>query len=950
MKRFNKFLIPLLAAGIFTGCNWQIPKSISVASDAEYRFSMGTLAMDLSDYLDSNELLKSMKANMGNNASVFDINRDADDDTLTYMVHYPIYNIPFDIQQYLKSVNFDENLNFTAMTDIGQSITIPALSVENKYEETISELLGDLVSDIKSQTIELPLSAYETGTPSYLEVYQDINVESHFAKGVKYKEGSSIVFSAEKLDSNPEGAGFEVLCKVVIPSVTIDGYTYTGFESNYFDITDGEVLEIPLDRGYVPYELPITVYCKYKGGQLASPMTKHDYKAVFSMENAVIEEIAEINLAGGVGDDPIEAPVITLDEVNIPAPSLPSEFINATIGSGEVSFIAPMPAGWSNLGFELTSLSLNGMGISITESDFLGDSTGYLINKKAELAGQTITSGGSDITVNCSFKVNCDGATIKLDNLTKIETSLALNITELAEINLDASGFSYKFEDEGAVIQSTVKEYVNRILFQDPLNPGKKHISATELADGDGFGFKCNLVNSLPLGNNIPVTVTSDIFGLKDSNKIQAILSGTGDESPVETKINSYPEIVLEEGKIDLNIDFGSEKTINGTDYKNCLTLSEIVPGQNYAFEISDISLLCDWESIDLRLPKTKVMEVDMDFSQVNIKEMLSSLPLPEEDLRKLSVSSIKTYFYAQKPDSEAISDILGKISFTGNVYCTYTDSNSVEKEISVFNEGEEIHFANPVPWPDNNESIVDYKNHPEFLSCLTDENASFTCDLADVFNEFPSELRIGYNLKLQSNNSENIKLSSYQLNNLAEEDVKKVSLDIVLELPLAFDVDGKISIDLKKLMQIGGAEEPEVPRDLLNRESASTPDFITEALDTIDYFKVEYDLENNVINGLTGRILLSDEASGLNKSASFENGEHELKLTSDEIVSVLTTYPFNPSFVVEFGQEGKKSEMMVSRSGMRSNAGIKCKLHAGLKLDGNTPIEVFNIADVENN
>ena len=132
MKRQNNFLkitISVFTIFMLFSCeqftNLQIPESVSVATGAEYNVALGTISKNTSDFFDVSTLKNTIQDSLGTTASLYDYT-PAGDDTLAYLLHYPIYEVPIDIGSYFKGFNLDTLFNSSDMGfSFDQQISIP---------------------------------------------------------------------------------------------------------------------------------------------------------------------------------------------------------------------------------------------------------------------------------------------------------------------------------------------------------------------------------------------------------------------------------------------------------------------------------------------------------------------------------------------------------------------------------------------------------------------------------------------------------------------------------------------------------------------------------------------------------------------------------------------------------------------------------------------------------
>ena len=57
MKKIVQAMISTVVLSIFTGCAWKVPETVSVKTDADYEFSLGTFEKELDQELDINKMM-----------------------------------------------------------------------------------------------------------------------------------------------------------------------------------------------------------------------------------------------------------------------------------------------------------------------------------------------------------------------------------------------------------------------------------------------------------------------------------------------------------------------------------------------------------------------------------------------------------------------------------------------------------------------------------------------------------------------------------------------------------------------------------------------------------------------------------------------------------------------------------------------------------------------------
>ena len=135
-KIFNSFIA--ICSLVFLSCgDYQIPQSVSIKTDADYNFSVGSIEQDLSSFLNIktiSEKLNSSLAGGTENAfssfSVYDYRPTTDNTNPSqkFLAEVKLQEIPVDISEYLSNMDIS-----TALTEqsFEQEFTIPSLSVDS---------------------------------------------------------------------------------------------------------------------------------------------------------------------------------------------------------------------------------------------------------------------------------------------------------------------------------------------------------------------------------------------------------------------------------------------------------------------------------------------------------------------------------------------------------------------------------------------------------------------------------------------------------------------------------------------------------------------------------------------------------------------------------------------------------------------------------------------------
>src|SRR5574344_1694393 len=161
------FLATLLIA--CTGCQFfsemQLPESVSIKSNAEYNVALGSASYDTSETFGTDAILSKMQSALGTTATVYDYVPSASDDTLSYLIKYPVYSIPIDVSTYLDSFDLDsafnsDNLGF----NFTQNIVLPSVSIDQTQVMEIPDVSTKVLASMK-ETLDAYGSTYTIPEP-----------------------------------------------------------------------------------------------------------------------------------------------------------------------------------------------------------------------------------------------------------------------------------------------------------------------------------------------------------------------------------------------------------------------------------------------------------------------------------------------------------------------------------------------------------------------------------------------------------------------------------------------------------------------------------------------------------------------------------------------------------------------------------------------------------------
>lgn len=991
MKKNFRILLALSSVVCLVSCggltNPQIPQSVSIATDAQFKANMGTASYDLSDKFGSDALLKKMQDALGSQVGIYDYNKG--DDVLTYMIRYPIYEVPIDIQSYLQNLNLDEILKSSDMgLNFTQEVSIPKVTktgsqtvqidVASKIKESVSENFSTSYM-VSVPEGSIPGMEQNTSISSILRAAgaEKITVDSP-AQTIEYETGSAICIDISRVDYNVLSDDYKFSLSAAIYAKDDTSKTKALSSANV-DARDGGTLLLPLDvTGGIPGDFFIFVDGTVEGSHPADTSYAHAY----SMKVSLTPETTPTVITGiekSSADLGIES--YTIQDMSVSLAELEGLFKNAEVGEGYLALSAELPAGWKNLK-ATAKININGAGL---ENLAIADVTPPLkfIDKKLDLSAKKIDlSLGNEITVTGSVGFEILGATIDLRS-GNLEIGYEASITKLNSVVIDLNSDKYSVIKEklnyslptdgskGSVkLPSQMLNYVKSIGFGELAADGRhyKHKEDGKLSTdvSEGLGIKARFVNTLPLQSNINLTLSSTVFNLTGANAIEISIPGNTGDTYEEKTWAAWPSVDF--SALDKTVDHYVDMSLTAAFENDELKLQDVVMGTSYKIGFELESMLYDFDSVVLNTSDI-AYSGEQSLEGFDLNTMLGGMGIAKEDIKKLGITSLPVYFYAQTPadDGSALGKLLGGIGISGEVSISYdtttTSADGIEtKKTETVNlladaDGnvKPIHTVKAVKWPVSG-STIDAAN----CTFTKDGNYSFSFTdannggLAQIISSFPSNLKFTYSIGLTNNGgASEITVYSSMIPKAdvtggsvtTTESATSLKIDMAAILPLSIKIGSDISLDIMELTD-SEWNTTNAQKDLLNRDDASTYQEYVDYIDSLESFTMSYRMNvEEFISGIELGLSITDEASGLSKNVSvIGSGQKEMVIKGEEIKRILTTYPFHPSVKLELPANTitiKRSAFIKSDDAAETpkigvNVGLK------IKMDGDTPITVW--------
>lgn len=993
MKKNFRILLALSSVVCLVSCggltNPQIPQSVSIATDAQFKANMGTASYDLSEKFGSDALLKKMQDALGSQVGIYDYNES--NDVLTYMIRYPIYEVPIDIQSYLQNLNLDEILKSSDMgLNFTQEVSIPEVTqtgsqtvqidVASKIRESVSENFSTSYTIAVPEGLpSIPGKEQNTSISSILSAAgaEKITVDSP-AQTIEYETGSAICIDISRVDYNALSDDYKFSLSAAIYAKDDTSKTKALSSANV-DARDGGKLLLPLDvTGGIPGDFFIFVDGTVEGSHPADTSYAHAY----SMKVSLTPETTPTVITGiekSSADLGIES--YTIQDMSVSLAELEGLFKNAEVGEGYLAVSAELPAGWQNL-TATAEINIDGAGLENLEIADVTPSSKF-IDKKLGLSTKKIDlSLGNEITVTGSVGFEILGATIDLRS-GNLEIGYEASITKLNSVVIDLNSDKYSVIKEklnyslptdgskGSVkLPSEMLNYVKSIGFGELAADGNhyKHKEDGTLSTevSEGFGIKARFVNTLPLQSDINLTLSSTVFNLTGANAIAISIPGnTGDTYKEETWA-AWPSVDF--SALDKTVDHYVDMSLTAAFENDELKLKDVVMGTSYKIGFELESMLYDFDSVVLNISDL-AYSGEQSLEGFDLNTMLGGMGIAEDGIKKLGITSLPVYFYAQTPenDSSALGKLLGGIGISGDVSISYdttttsadgketTETKTVNLLADADGNVKPIRTVDAVKWPASGSTIDASK-----CTFTEDGNYSFSFTdadnggLAKIISNFPSNLKFTYSIGLTNDGGDpEITVYSSMIPKVGvtegsvttTESATSLKIDMAAILPLSIKIGNDISLDIMELTD-SEWNKTNAQKDLLNREDASTYQEYEDYIDSLESFTMSYRMNvEEFISGIELGLSITDEASGLSKNVPvIGSGQKEMVIKGEEIKRILTTYPFHPSVKLELPANTitiKRSAFIKSDDAAETpkigvNVGLK------IKMDGDTPITVW--------
>lgn len=649
--------------------------------------------------------------------------------------------------------------------------------------------------------------------------------------------------------------------------------SFTGFNAISFE--NGAKLTLSSSSATVTYTITAATM-ESNGASVPGTISLDGKKIEFSLDGIIINNTVSfqltLNLTSGSGNISLgtslegvieKATGVTSDtdiDVNLPAQfvplTLPADFEKATIAGGSMKLSAQMPNEWSGITIKekMKVVQSGADGFSIDPSDYRP------LGNTISLENQNLNK--QQLSYTPAFKVKLNNATYtKQDSL---PITLALDIKKFKEITLqNSSGFTVNREQD---VPQDMKDWVKKIKF--------KTVSA-----------KIKLDNGLPAENDIKIKLSSTCFQISPAQ--EAIFNPGKQEH--EYKGNNGNAFVLDIEhlpKFDLKMQVILPNT-TGTTF----TLKNIETGKDITLSGS-IQFNPDWEEIILKAKANQTVSFPqtgkMDLSELTSKLKDSGIKLEE----------IPAYFYAGSD-----SGLLGSTQMNVKLTATYIKTGETTDTSAVLVDKNNVALkALPVGTFPSDKIFTGAI--PDAMLSIKQGESGITKTLAGIMNDYPKNLQLTCTLNMGE-----IPITRAEYNTLKDKK-PKVSIDLVLDVPVGFKVESDHPLSLMDMFGINMTGT-----DLFGRRSAHDKPFGVDdqILDSLRSIQVRINLKKDLSGPVTKCILRFKDGLGNPINDDFGNPiekkitaaavEQTVTLTSSELKKLLEKYPVSPELVLELPQ-----------------------------------------------
>lgn len=890
-KIFNSFIA--VCSLIFISCgDYQIPQSVSIKTDADYNFSVGSIEQDLSSFLNIKTISEKLNSSIseGNkNAfssfSVYDYRpplTDSGTQSQKFLAEVKLQEIPVDISEYLSNMDISTSLKEQSFE---QQFTIPSLSVDSLSSDLELPDFNEIIKkqsqiNLPSDSIIIPGALNNSITPTTITV----NIKSPEFSSISFYEGNIQV--SIKTEMDPHGSEVSATLRLLDSDDNL-------ISSASNKITNKGTFLLPIDGKTLKTNMKLELSGTQSGGILGEFLS---YKIECLFSAIKIKEIKGLKMdLGEQGNLSVDQNIyIGTDDT----------FVACVIGEGSISSVAKIPETWEGI-YSVPDLTIDGAlkksdGSSIVESDFskTDENLPYILNRNLNLSGYTFSKEHEAIHVKGTVQIKLDsenGADIYLEKdttgLNKIKVDTTCSIKEIQSIIIDTAKagiqdkLSFKDEQE---LPPEIKTYVDNIILTKA-------------------GIEGTYTNTLPQGNDFTAEFSSNFLFSSPTPKSQVF--SKGEKLPLSKDLINTTETTIKFSESS-KIDYALQIKLPGATSKHpeYAQFNNVKIGETYKIAIN-IKPVFDWKSITINTAASKMQldqKIETDFNLSAMFKDISSSFGDDEFFKKIELTQMPLYLYFSCPSQ---LDVLKNIKYKGllkfvcgteKLYVVGSEENGKEKDGTL-----QFITNQPLQFQDSSEeSQIVTSNISNFPS-------SYSGDVANMVNSTKhvqdSKLTIEYCLRISDSTDEKksqITISKTDFDQIKDDtSTSTISIFARIIIPLEMNIKKQIDLNINKLANL--SEDS----DIFNRTEAPDLSEIMKYAQIVESMSVTYKSDNRFFNYQndsskslqfkfdTGMTNLTTNVYGEKGDLNLKNGK--ITVVYEDIKKILEQYPFTPKISV---------------------------------------------------
>ena len=888
----KRIILSVFASFIFFSCNYQIPEKVAIKTKAEYSFYLGDFSQNFSDYISVATLDKQINGNKApgeTKVNIYDYNPDGNDSVQKFLIDFKMKEIPVDVAEYLKGMDFSSKLNSQSFE---KNVKTPALS-SSPGQKTLP--LPDINEKIRSAAnFSIPgFPIVETGTDIALpELYRTIHITNPDFKTMDFSSGA-LIFSITP-DSVPS-PDFHTNLKVELK--TKDDKLISS--KSGVDITTGDDIALPIARKSIYPEMKLVVSGNTSGGTLGHT-TNFNVSSRFSGDTK-LSKVTGLNMSA--------AQLGTTNIDNSFNAATSDNFVECTIGENSyIKIVSKLPDDWSGVKAKPVISVSGSLDAADSEFDKTAETQEFLLNRKLNLENKQFKPG--EINAGGTLSIELKNATINFgDTLAEIKIDTQFVISKIKSITMDFTE-----------IKNQLKADLSEALPVDVV----KYVDYMKLGES---GIKITYTNTFPAGNDVTIKAKSDFFGLDEtkpifSNKTDENFSLTGHEKTI------HP---ASDNTVDFKVDFTLPPPLSPSPAdKVYATLKDIELDKEYKLAVK-VDPVFDWKEIGLKTdavaPINYNMDMGLSFGSIfnEIKDKLGN----SDFLENIYIDSIPVYVYCAKPSG---LNVLDNLTFTGNIDINIKDSHgSTQGETIQLSDGSAPFSIKP------GSALVLDKNKVVTNNIERDERA-FDGQLERIFNQrdssghfYDGTMSVNSSIKFSGNGGAPVvKIKKEDLANLKTAEASSINISARIVIPLKFEIKNKdIDIDILKL----ASADPD--KDLFKRNEATDLNSTDKYISAIKSVNILYTPVDSFItyenSSASPKLVFDTNISDLSvqKHEFSINGGSAL-IDINDMRTIINTYPFKPKANFTF----PKGKFYIRRK-----ASVGANIAVKIKTDGTIPL-----------